>query len=52
MSSFILKIIGETRGVSRDYLGIVVFIGRVTKRELGGIAKLQSSDNIRRHNEI
>ena len=52
MSSFILKIIGETRGVSRDYLGIVVFIGRVTKREAEGITISRSSDNIWRHNEI
>ena len=40
------------RGVSRDYLGIAVFIGKVTKRKAEGIATLQSSDNIRHHNKI
>ena len=40
------------RDVSRDYLGIAVFIGRVTKRQAEGIATLRSSDNIRRHNKI
>ena len=40
------------RDVSRDYLGIAVFIGRVTKREAEGIATLRSSDNIRHHNKI
>ena len=40
------------RNVSWDYLGIVVFIGKMTKREAEGIATLQSSDNIRHHNKI
>ena len=42
----------SNRDVSRDYLGIAVFIGRVTKREAEGIATLRSSDNIRCHNKI
>ena len=40
------------RDVSRDYLGIAVFIGRMTKRETEGIATLRSSGNIRHHNKI
>ena len=40
------------RDVSRDYLGIAVFIGRVTKCEAEGIATLRSSDNIRGRNKI
>ena len=40
------------RDVSRDYLGIVFFYGRVTKREVEGIATLQSGNNIRCDNEI
>ena len=43
---------GLDRDVSRGYLGIAVFIGRVTKPEEEGIATLQSSDNIRCHNKI
>ena len=30
----------SNRDISRDYLGIAVFIGRVTKRESEGIATL------------
>ena len=40
------------RDVSGDYLGIAVFIGKVTKREEEGIATLRSNDNVRRHNDI
>ena len=40
------------RNVSREYLGIATFIGRVTKREAEGIATILSSDNIKRHNKI
>ena len=47
---FILFLIN--RDVSRDYLGIVVFFGRVTKREAEGIAALQSSNNIKCYNKI
>ena len=38
--------------VSRDYLGIAVFISKVTKSEAEGIATLQISDNIRCCNKI
>ena len=40
------------RDVSRDFLGITVFIGRVIKLEAEGIATLQCSNNIRCHKEI
>ena len=36
----LLKKLFGIRDVSRDYLGIAVFIGRVTKREAEGIATL------------
>ena len=42
----------DTRDISRDYLGIALFISRMTKREVESIATLRTSDNIRRHNEI
>ena len=48
----LLKKLFGIRDVPRDYLGIAVFIGRVTKREAEGIATLRSSDNIRHHNKI
>ena len=38
--------------VSRDYLGIAVFISKVTKREAEGIATLWISNNITRRNKI
>ena len=41
-----------TRDISRDCLGIAVFIDRVTKHEVEGIATIWSSDNIRCHNKI
>ena len=55
--SFIISktiVVIKFRDVSRDYLGIVVFIaiGRVTKCEGEGMFTLQSSESIRRHNEI
>ena len=44
--------VNKTRDVSKDYLGIAVFIGTVTKRDEEGISTLGSSDNGRRYNEI
>ena len=40
------------QGHIRGYLGIAVFIVRVTKHEMEGIATIRSSDNTRRHNKI
>ena len=38
--------------ISRCYLGIAVFIGRMTKHEVEGIATLQTSDKVKRYNEM
>ena len=43
---------GDFADVSKDYLGIAVFISKVTKREAEGTVTLRISNNIRRHNKI
>ena len=38
--------------ISRYYLSIVVFIEKMTKHEVEGIATLQTSDKVRCYNEM